>query len=124
MRKPARQGSKLAGKGTYLNVNDRRLQVQLMQEAKIAPVFLLIWAIFAFAGFVSALSFAFGETAEPADSASPTTPPVSGGKLRGSDFFALENDFPAQKLPHLHRTRGDFAGFPNRPNRPVLILKT
>ena len=64
MRKPARQGSKLAGKGAYIDVSDRRLHVQLTQEAKITSDFSLIRAIFAFAGFVSALSFAFGETAE------------------------------------------------------------
>ena len=39
MRKPASQGSKLADKGTYLNASDRRLQVQLTQEARIAPGF-------------------------------------------------------------------------------------
>ena len=58
MRKPARQGSKLAGKGAYLDVSDRRLQVLLTLEAKIASDFSLVRAIFAFAGFVSALGFA------------------------------------------------------------------
>ena len=47
-----------------MDVSDRRLHVQLTQEAKIASDFSLFRAIFAFAGFVSALSFAFGETAE------------------------------------------------------------
>ena len=56
MRKPARQGSKLAAKGAYIDVSDRGLHVQLTQEAKIAPDFSLFRAIFAFAGFVSALS--------------------------------------------------------------------
>ena len=55
MRKPARQGSKLAAKGAYIDVSDRRLHVQLTQEAKIASDFSLIRAIFAFAVFVSAL---------------------------------------------------------------------
>ena len=55
MRKPASQGSKLAGKGAYIDVSDRRRQVQLTQEAKIASDFSLFRAIFAFAGFVSAL---------------------------------------------------------------------
>ena len=55
MRKPARQGSKLADKGAYLDVSDRRLQVQLTLEAKIAAGCSLVRAIFAFAGFVSAL---------------------------------------------------------------------
>ena len=55
MRKPARQGSKLAGKGAYMGVSDRRLLVHLTQEAKIASDFSLFRAIFAFAGFVSAL---------------------------------------------------------------------
>ena len=55
MRKPARQGSKLAGKGAYMDVSDRNLQVQLTPEAKIASDFYLVRAIFAFAGFVSAL---------------------------------------------------------------------
>ena len=39
-----------------MDVSDRRLHVQLTQEAKIASDFSLIRAIFAFAGFVSALS--------------------------------------------------------------------
>ena len=50
MRKPASQGGKLAGKGAYLNVSDRRLQVQLAQEAKIASDFPFIRAIFAVDG--------------------------------------------------------------------------
>ena len=55
MRKPASQGSKLAGKGAYIDVSDRRLLVQLTQEAKIASDFSFFWAIFAFAGFERAL---------------------------------------------------------------------
>ena len=55
MQKPARQGSNLTAKGTYLDVSDRRLQVLLTPEAKIASDFSLVRAIFAFAGFVSAL---------------------------------------------------------------------
>ena len=54
--KTARQGSKLADKGAYLDVSDRKLQVQLTLEAKIASDFSLVRAIFAFAGFVSALN--------------------------------------------------------------------
>ena len=38
-----------------MGVSDRRLHVQLTQEAKNASDFSLIRAIFAFAGFVSAL---------------------------------------------------------------------
>ena len=38
-----------------MDVRDRRLQAQLSQEAKIATDFYYIRAIFAFAGFVSAL---------------------------------------------------------------------
>ena len=38
-----------------MNVSDRRLHVQLTQEAEIASDFSLLRAIFAFAGFVSAL---------------------------------------------------------------------
>ena len=38
-----------------MDVSDRRMQVQLTQEAKIASDFLYIRAIFAVAGFVSAL---------------------------------------------------------------------
>ena len=56
MRKPARQGSKLASKGAYIDVSDRRMQVQLTPEAKIASDFYSIRAIFAFVGFVSALN--------------------------------------------------------------------
>ena len=50
------QGSKLASKGAYIDVSDRRMQVQLTPEAKIASDFYFIRAIFAFVGFVSALS--------------------------------------------------------------------
>ncbi len=39
-KKLARQGSKLARKGVYTDVNDRRVQVQLTQEAE-NPAFLL-----------------------------------------------------------------------------------
>ena len=39
-----------------MDVSDRRLHVQLTQEAKIASDSSFFWAIFAFAGFVSALS--------------------------------------------------------------------
>ena len=56
LRKPARQGSKLADKGAYISVSDRRLQGKLTQEAKIVSDFSFFRAIFAFAGFVSALS--------------------------------------------------------------------
>jgi len=51
---PARQGSKLAGKGAYIDVSDRSLQVQLTKQAKISP-FSSFGEIFAFAGFVSSL---------------------------------------------------------------------
>ena len=55
MRKPASQGSGLADKGSFTDVSDRRLQVQLAQEAKIATDFHFIKAIFAVVGFVSAM---------------------------------------------------------------------
>jgi len=51
----ARQGSKLADKGSYIDVSDRRLQAQLTQQAKIPPTLFLLGGIFAFAGFVSGL---------------------------------------------------------------------
>ena len=38
-----------------MDVSDRRMQVQLTPEAKIASDFSLVRAVFAFAGFVSAL---------------------------------------------------------------------
>ena len=38
-----------------MDVSDRRMQVQLTPEAKIASGFFFIGAIFAFVGFVSAL---------------------------------------------------------------------
>ena len=41
-----------------MDVSDRRLQVRLTLEAKIASDFSLVRAIFAFAGFVSALRLA------------------------------------------------------------------
>ena len=44
-----------------MDVSDRRLHVQLTQEAKIASDFSLFRAIFAFAGFVSALHFPRGK---------------------------------------------------------------
>ena len=42
-----------------MDVSDRRLQVPLTQEAKIASDFSLVRAIFAFVGFVSALKGRF-----------------------------------------------------------------
>ena len=45
----------LASKGAYMDVSDRRRQVQLTKEAKIATDFHFIRAIFAVVGFVSAL---------------------------------------------------------------------
>ena len=39
-----------------MDVSDRRMQVQLTPEAKIATDFFFIGAIFVFVGFVSALS--------------------------------------------------------------------
>ena len=39
-----------------MDVSDRRMQVQLTQEAKIASDFHFIRAIFAVVGFISALS--------------------------------------------------------------------
>ena len=53
---PARQGSELANKETYLNVSDRRLQVTLTPQAKTASSLFFSEAVFAFAGFISALS--------------------------------------------------------------------
>ena len=44
MGKPASQGSKLADKETYTGASDRRLQLQLTQETKIASDFFLIRA--------------------------------------------------------------------------------
>ena len=55
LKKPARQGRKLAGKGAYIDVSNRSLQVHLTQQAKIPSNFLLFEGIFAFAGFVSGL---------------------------------------------------------------------
>ena len=56
LKKPAGQGSKLAAKGAYIDVSDRRLHVLLTLKAKIPSVFLLSKGIFAFAGFVRGLS--------------------------------------------------------------------
>ena len=50
LKNPARQGSKLAAKGAYIDVSDRRLQVQLTQQAKIPSALLLSEGIFVFAG--------------------------------------------------------------------------
>ena len=55
LKKPARQGRKLAGKGAYIDVSNRSLQVHLTQQAKIPSTFSLFEGIFAFAGFVSGL---------------------------------------------------------------------
>ena len=56
LKKPARQGRKLAGKGAYIDVSNRGLQVHLTQQAKIPSNFPLFEGIFAFAGFVSGLN--------------------------------------------------------------------
>ena len=55
LKNPARQGSKFAAKGAYIDVSDHRLQVQLTQQAKIPSALLLSEGIFAFAGFISSL---------------------------------------------------------------------
>ena len=56
MQKPASQGSKLAGKGTYRDVSNRRGRVRAADaERKKLPLIFLIRTIFAFAGFVSNL---------------------------------------------------------------------
>ena len=49
LKNPARQGSKLAAKGAYIDVSDRRLQ------AKIPSALPLSEGIFVFAGFISSL---------------------------------------------------------------------
>ena len=56
LRKPARRGSKLADKGDYTDVSDRRLQVQLTTQAKITSNFSSFEVIFAFVRFVSGLT--------------------------------------------------------------------
>ena len=53
-----------------MDVNNRRLHVQLTQEVEIAPDFFFIRAIFAFAGFVSTLK-------PPDQSGGPGAPAVS-----------------------------------------------
>ena len=50
-----------------MGVSDRRLHVQLTQEAKIASDFSLIRAIFVFAGFAGALGPPRPERAFPMD---------------------------------------------------------
>ena len=59
----ARQGSKLADKGAYIDVSDRRLQAQLTQQAKIPLTLFLFGGIFAFAGIVSDLRSALRSSA-------------------------------------------------------------
>ena len=49
------QGSKLAAKGVYMDVDDRRMQVRLTRQAKFAASFPFFSAIVAFAGFISSL---------------------------------------------------------------------
>ena len=56
LKKPARQGSKLAARGAYIDVSDRRLQAPLTRQAKIPSALLLSEGVFVFAGFVSGLS--------------------------------------------------------------------
>ena len=62
-----------------MDVSDRRMQVQLTQEAKIASDFHFIRAIFAFVGFVSALSAPFPLWERGARDHSS---PVSSGRSR------------------------------------------
>jgi len=56
LKKPARQGRKLAGKGAYMDVSNRSLQVNLTRQAKTPLNSLSFEGVFAFAGFVSGLS--------------------------------------------------------------------
>ena len=75
-----------------MDVSDRRLQVQLTQEAKIATDFHFIKAIFAVVGFVSAMKR-----------------PVQTGRFR----------FPANRRRAFFRARPGtrFALFPGKPLR-------
>ena len=57
-----------------MDVSDRRMQVQLTQEAKIVSDFYSIRAIFAFVGFVSALRCPFSRN----------------GRRRATNAFRLE----------------------------------
>ena len=56
LKNPARQGSKLAAKGAYIDVSDRRLQAHLTQQAKNPSALLLSEGIFAFAGVAGGLA--------------------------------------------------------------------
>ena len=72
-----------------MDVSDRRLQVQLTPEAKIASDFSLVRAIFVFAGFVSALR---------RDSALPHAPrafdrPALSSPVSKSLFVSLQSGF-------------------------------
>jgi len=55
VRKPARQGSKIAKKGAYIDVRDRILQPLLTMKAKKPTNFLLSIGFFAFVGFIDGL---------------------------------------------------------------------
>ena len=94
--------------GSLHGVSDRRLHVQLTQKAKIAPDFSLFRAIFAFAGFVSALSrplsggFLFGFM--PARKGFTAAPPYS----LLSPFLSGKNEYLAHgcKLSCIPSKRG------------------
>ena len=55
LKKLARQGSKAANQGAYLDVSGRNLQPLLTQQAKMPTDFFISVGIFAFAGFVNGL---------------------------------------------------------------------
>ena len=81
------------------------------RKQKLFPVFLLFWAIFAFAGFASALTpqilnlslgrFSLAETAKSAGSVPPAT---SAGFQAGNykKVFLLRQNLPTQKTPRVH----------------------
>ena len=94
MRKPASQGSRLASKGAYIDVSDRRMQVLLTPEAKIASDFYFIRAIFAVVGFVSALT-SLPRGARMRHSPSPNPSFCIGGRhTRAIPASMLENCSP------------------------------
>ncbi len=83
-----------------MDVSDRRLQVQLTLEAKIASDFFLVRAIWAFAGFISALTGGALLPRHYHPLQISLAPLCSTSEICKEAIFALENGISRRKNQH------------------------
>ena len=110
----------LAPKGAYIDVSDRRMQVQLTQEAKIASDFYLIRAIFVFVGFVSALRRFEAPNCEPRLKRAAKAPPAMAFPRGGRRFLLL----PLARRFYFSRNSASWGRIACAPRTPLTICVT